>query len=1517
MYISRFLSLSGHYRTNLPTIIHKKRNSLKTSLTVFPLFTGAVVQSISLETGVRYYSLVRACNKAGLCVTASSDGFLVDISPPIAGIVWDGFSAVDQDFQSYRWVVGAHWYGFHDTESGIQKFEWCVGTQPGECDIRTWMNIYKSEYAFLTLRDTNTSVELPLNTIIYSTVKIYNNVGLSAQSSSDGFLIDDTFPFFTQQPTFNLTLGSIVPGTQIYKTYLRIMWNSNDTISHVISHRVTVHAHVSNISAVAAQNIGNEQQVLFSELELVDGVRYFVRVTACDQSHLCNSSSSDLSVLIDTTPPTVGTFAFDTFTLHNQLNRTLPGTMTWENVNGLGQLQLAWLGFADPHSGISNYSIIVGSGYTQDDLSGGIIVVVDNTTTENEILQATIQLNAELSTHDPNNVIYISIWALNGVGLRSETNQLSFLVTPSADLQDQGILEHQRLDCTIASFYQECTCAALRRLCAARTGNETTQECQPVTSDPYLNISNIVNFHRINEDHNALVTPSLSLLAGSWAFNSVGTEVFTRYQISVGRKAGPGEGLFNIQTENIWFDVGLETFASLSLSALNKILTSNTDYSFYVRAWVDYSTCYIFQSQVIRVDITPPQLANRYRPTDVINSTSTTDIDYQSSTDTVMFNWNRVFFDAESGLDYYEVSLGTTEGGSSLSYGFIRLASTVTFYEFTGLSLTAGRRYYSTVCAYNTVGFQTCLSTDGVLIDTEIPLVGVVTDGVTLHDLRYQNFTTSLGGRWHGFVDLHSFIRYYEWAIGTSPYSDSNDDFKNVMTWERAGLNLTMRREGLSLQHNTMYYVTVRAVDAAGFTSDAVSSNGVLIDTTSPQLMECDQLILEEDFEAFTYRLNDELPVLASNQSILTEPVYDTTPCTCRCSTASHTVVLDFQSHCCCACGVISLNTGIQPGIFHTSYVDQQAYLQQLTHCCCSYTNTQFDDEYHDCICDIEDITADQLGGYVVMGNWELKNNSLSQTLSDSQFIPRSGDRSFLLRDAIITKQFFLDAGVLHNIVFYANYLGVRGNSILTPPKGRVMGAGIDHVFDLNSHIWESSLAYGWRRFAYQFVPRVSTVDFTFEPYDSSYTIVLDDIAIFRCVEVSSSTKGVTLYDTYYTTPNLLQASWVMYDPESAMNFYYWAIGTISGGQQLLPYTLIGNTSQVSAMHLDMQQGTTVYVSAVGINNALLSNFTVSIGVNVELTAPILPGVWDGPGDEDIDYQLLSTTVYMGYDIPYDRESGIKSCEWAVGQSKGSANVLEYMKIPDYTVGHVQASHEMFADDTTLYSTLRCFNGADLEATITTNGFTIVNEPPISDGASVTVIYPQYTPFPKRGNYQATSDHVQFYWEGFQDVTGLESYECRIAGKFTAIIDWVNVGLVHQAYFDDLKLVDRQIYYIYVRAINMVGLKSEPVYASFYVDIKPPSIIGYIRTSWDRRGYLNIDWTDSFSHTSDLKYEFIMGDPPGSDSVKSRLSTGLSTLQLPPSEVNPYSFYSVTVTAITISGLTNTISRLVYPASDS
>ena len=46
--------------------------------------------SLNLHSGQRYYSNIRAFNKAGLHILRSSDGFVVDLRRPDSGLVFDG-----------------------------------------------------------------------------------------------------------------------------------------------------------------------------------------------------------------------------------------------------------------------------------------------------------------------------------------------------------------------------------------------------------------------------------------------------------------------------------------------------------------------------------------------------------------------------------------------------------------------------------------------------------------------------------------------------------------------------------------------------------------------------------------------------------------------------------------------------------------------------------------------------------------------------------------------------------------------------------------------------------------------------------------------------------------------------------------------------------------------------------------------------------------------------------------------------------------------------------------------------------------------------------------------------------------------------------------------------------------------------------------------------------------------------------------------------------------------------------
>ena len=50
----------------------------------------ATATALSLATGTRYYSNVRAVNRAGLYTVEYSDGVVVDTVKPVTGIVSDG-----------------------------------------------------------------------------------------------------------------------------------------------------------------------------------------------------------------------------------------------------------------------------------------------------------------------------------------------------------------------------------------------------------------------------------------------------------------------------------------------------------------------------------------------------------------------------------------------------------------------------------------------------------------------------------------------------------------------------------------------------------------------------------------------------------------------------------------------------------------------------------------------------------------------------------------------------------------------------------------------------------------------------------------------------------------------------------------------------------------------------------------------------------------------------------------------------------------------------------------------------------------------------------------------------------------------------------------------------------------------------------------------------------------------------------------------------------------------------------
>ena len=169
---------------------------------------------------------------------------------------------------------------------------------------------------------------------------------------------------------------------------------------------------------------------------------------------------------------------------------------------------------------------------------------------------------------------------------------------------------------------------------------------------------------------------------------------------------------------------------------------------------------------------------------------------------------------------------------------FTQVPPTVYVASKLGLQLAEGVSYYVTVVAFNRIGMYTTATTDGIVIDREIPLTGAALDGDQRHDLQYQSNTSVLSAQWHGFFDRHSFIEYYNYTITIlQPHpSDWNIDGPG-----NVGLKLFVSVNGLSLRSGVRYHANVRATDAAGLHSEIAVSDGVTVDSSPPVFVSCQQ----------------------------------------------------------------------------------------------------------------------------------------------------------------------------------------------------------------------------------------------------------------------------------------------------------------------------------------------------------------------------------------------------------------------------------------------------------------------------------------------------------------------------------------------------------------------------------------------------------------------------------------------------------------------------------------------------
>ncbi|KAI8510730.1 hypothetical protein Bbelb_116460, partial [Branchiostoma belcheri] len=1278
------------------------------------LLQEASVEHLRLVSGKRYYVTVTACNVAELCTSVTSDGVVIDNSPPMAGIVYDGVDDMDLSFQASRTFLGAHWFGFHDPHSGLSHYEWRAGTTPGGDDVHFTSRLHLTEMAYVSRVDP----PLPVGQAVYVTIRAYNKAGLFVERSSNGVRVDDTPPAFVSRPSFDLQQGSIIAESQVWRTILSVSWEVSDPDSPIERQHLSVFTHhQADLDIDPVQVVGSIRDYKFTNLSLHDGNTYYVRVTACNMARLCTSEETE-GLLIDSTPPTVGTFAVHTEHAA-QLSRHQDGWMGYRQQNGTTppHVRLAWLGFSDIHTGIESYHVTIGSEFSGRDLSGGEVMISHQNGTSHEdegvIQTASVNISRDLT---PGEHVYISLWAVNKVGLESLEAHDAFEVVASSPYC--GVLSLVRR-CDAESCEGDCTCAPQNQKCEPPDigCNDVTD---PSTYQQVL-VYDVIDL-RNQKPMDADVTPSQCALAArfEWSAGQFGED--------------PGTLVIDTINDRVWFDVGLRTRAVLSLpDECEYITTPEIKYMFHVRAWYGSHEYLDFHSDGILTDFTPPAVSKSRKANDLSDVGQVVDVDFINNTSQLGLGWRNVFMDQEVGVAYFLVSLSTFPGGEDIvPFSHSNLSSTAGEILLQGLTLEPNVKYYSNVRAFNHAGMHTTVSSDGVLVDIERPTAGVVQDGFGLHDADYQNSSCRVAASWHGFSDLQSFIHHYTCCFGTAPGRD------DVWPCEDVRLRLSLTREiPCTLQNGTSYYTTVYAVDAAGLRSPPAVSDGVTVDTTAPVPLDM-----------FNFGTN-----------LLLNPSFE-----------------DVQN----------VETGGRPA------------------------------------------------------SWLI--SGIANVSSPSQATSQDGRRYLLLLGSV-SQAISTIPGERYRVTFQASPIFPSNTPVLSQ-EGYVHAPGMHRVFKLYqrpSHLEGTQLHLDtnitWHQHVFYFTAVHIVSNITIGSAGVWNGIALDNVQVQRMDLAHQHSSADPNFPAHETSPVRLHtrfvhgwtsvhAAWHFVDPESPIVDYSWAIGTARGGTQLQTFKSVGRNTHAQNSHIRLDHCAFIHVAVVAENAAELKTVVYSDPVLVDLTPPVISDVKDGSQLLDLDYQ--NTSVISLYWDVRDEESGVDFCDWTIGLSPGSGELQPFVRLPSVHVLHaVSDLGGNLTHGQTVFPTVRCTNHAGVSSHVTSDGVTIVLQPPDSNFAIVETVATSSSYYPIRGQHQASTDVIHVTWSGFFDESGIHHYQVRVLSQDGTDFPWTDVGLYRENHvtLSGLHLRSYNTYQVQVRAVNHVGVVSDVASSEIVIETEEPHLV--------------------------------------------------------------------------------------------